>query len=300
MVVMMVGRLPRRALVERAQQGQAQGAVRQDVDEEVDHVAVRRHHDQVADGLGVGSGIVDLSRRLPRGPAIGGAGEIGRPLEEHVQLGIRGRGSSCGGPAAAARAFARTRSRVIATPSMRRGPLRSQPRSRPRPLRLRQRLRQGEVAQTVPDGVGEGRVGRVGGERVLVVEHLAVGVDDQRDRRPPADAAIGGAVDQHRVGPETAVGAVGLERQSHEVGGAVRREADPGSEARAKRPSPPLQSVVPGTSTFVQVLPPSLLYAETSPLAPPLDQRSCCQPAIRFILGLAGLTSTQGSISVLG
>src|SRR5262245_33856952 len=50
---------------------------------------------------------------------------------------------------------------------------------------------------------------------------------------------------------------------------------------------PPEAWVMLGMTTFVQWLPPSVLTPATSPRAPPLDQRSCCQMPTRCC-GLVG------------
>src|SRR5690348_15088958 len=51
-------------------------------------------------------------------------------------------------------------------------------------------------------------------------------------------------------------------------------------------------------NTVVQLLPPFFETPVARPCAPPSDQRSCCQTAIRFFESV-GLTSTQGSSSAL-
>src|SRR5262245_33139606 len=48
----------------------------------------------------------------------------------------------------------------------------------------------------------------------------------------------------------------------------------------------------------IQLLPPSVERAAISACAPPFDQRSCCQTAIR-LPAFAGLAATNGSTSVL-
>src|SRR5207302_2517751 len=60
---------------------------------------------------------------------------------------------------------------------------------------------------------------------------------------------------------------------------------------------PPRQRVN-GTVFGAQVCPPSKLTALTMPLAPPLDQRSCCHAPIRCF-GSVGSTATDGSTSEL-
>src|SRR5262249_55845253 len=49
----------------------------------------------------------------------------------------------------------------------------------------------------------------------------------------------------------------------------------------------------------VHEAPPLCVTAVTSPCAPPSDQRSCCQTAIR-LFAFVGLTSAQGSSSAFG
>src|SRR5215217_9541597 len=55
---------------------------------------------------------------------------------------------------------------------------------------------------------------------------------------------------------------------------------------------------MPGIGTCCQLLPPLVLTPATSPRAPPLDQRSCCQIPTT-LLESVGLTSIQGSTSLL-
>src|SRR5215207_8607700 len=54
---------------------------------------------------------------------------------------------------------------------------------------------------------------------------------------------------------------------------------------------------MPGIGTCCQLLPPLVPTPATSPRAPPLDQRSCCQIPTT-LAGLVGLTSIQGSTSL--
>src|SRR5215216_5240035 len=54
---------------------------------------------------------------------------------------------------------------------------------------------------------------------------------------------------------------------------------------------------IPGIGTCCQLLPPLVLTPATSPRAPPLDQRSCCQIPTT-LLGLVGFTSIHGSTSL--
>ena len=61
---------------------------------------------------------------------------------------------------------------------------------------------------------------------------------------------------------------------------------------------PPLH-LVNRAKLVVQVWPPSKVAAVTSPLAPPFDQRSCCQMPIKCF-ALPGFTAAYGSTSALG
>src|SRR5919109_316659 len=61
--------------------------------------------------------------------------------------------------------------------------------------------------------------------------------------------------------------------------------------------SPPAQVLKCG-KLVRQVAPPSWLAAVSRPLAPPLDQRSCCHTAMMLPVSV-GLISTQGSTSLL-
>src|SRR5262245_59194395 len=75
-----------------------------------------------------------------------------------------------------------------------------------------------------------------------------------------------------------------------------------GSDARSYAPlfaTVPPEHVVKCGNVSDHVWPPLCDTAVTRPLAPPSDQRSCCQTAIRFI-AFVGFTSTQGSSSAFG
>src|SRR6516162_3836934 len=68
-----------------------------------------------------------------------------------------------------------------------------------------------------------------------------------------------------------------------------------GSAARSKLP--PEALVMPGTTTSVQLCPPSKLTPATIPWAQPRVQRSCCQTPTRWF-GLVGSTAKRGSTCV--
>src|SRR3989442_9031238 len=62
--------------------------------------------------------------------------------------------------------------------------------------------------------------------------------------------------------------------------------------------TPPEHLLMFGMTTRFHVLPPLWVTPATRPLAPPLDQRSCCHTPTMF-LGFVGFTSTHGSTSAL-
>src|SRR5687768_8879001 len=62
---------------------------------------------------------------------------------------------------------------------------------------------------------------------------------------------------------------------------------------------PAEQRVNSGGVTVSQVMPPLSLTAESSPRAPPSDQRSCCQTATMLLVS-TGFTCTYGSTSESG
>src|SRR5262245_12898050 len=75
-----------------------------------------------------------------------------------------------------------------------------------------------------------------------------------------------------------------------------------GSDARSYAPlfaSVPPAQVLKCGNVSDHVRPPLCETAVTRPCAPPSDQRSCCQTAIR-LSGFVGFTSTHGSSSAFG
>ena len=79
--------------------------------------------------------------------------------------------------------------------------------------------------EAFPSGIDEARIGGIGGDRFLIVERSAVA--DQRCRRCPGPAAVGGPAHEDRtecVGLEQAT----AERDSYLVRRAVGRNGDPG------------------------------------------------------------------------
>ena len=79
--------------------------------------------------------------------------------------------------------------------------------------------------EPIPHRVGEARVGRIGGHRLLVVEEVRP-VADQRDRSGPRDPSVGRAADQHRIGRARGERRA-VERDGDLVRGAIGREGHP-------------------------------------------------------------------------
>ena len=80
------------------------------------------------------------------------------------------------------------------------------------------------VREAVPHRVNVVAVGRVRGQRILVVEEVRA-VADQRRRCAPCQATIGRADDEHRV--VARLTGIARERQGHRVDRAIRRDVDP-------------------------------------------------------------------------
>ena len=143
------------------------------------------------------------------------------------------------------------------------------------------------------------RVGRVGGDALLVVEVVAehaAGCRTAARRDRSTSAAVGRAAGQHRVARRVVV-----ERDRDRVqrpGGAERHPRVRSALVVALvAPVPPAQLLNLG-ALCVQVRPPSVLTPASRPCAPPSDQRSCCQnPTTLF--GFVGLTATEGSTSAV-
>jgi len=93
--------------------------------------------------------------------------------------------------------------------------------------RIRKRL------QPVPNGVDEVAVGRIGGQRVLVIEHKRFVGGGEGDRRVPVHAAINRAACEHGVRSKAAGFRVLVEGEDERVQGAIRARTKATGRTRA-------------------------------------------------------------------